>query len=430
MAHPLELTRDDVDELVDLRRARLHMRIYTDPDVFQAEIRRIFYRTWLFVAHESELANAGDFKTTYMGLVPVIVTRDSQGELHVLVNRCVHRGTTVCQQERGNAASFRCEYHAWTYDNRGRLIGISRPGGYAQAELDEFPAGLSTAARIATYRGLVFASFAADGPSLDEHLGLAKPYIDEWADMSPTGDVRIEGGVWKHSYRGNWKLQVEGSNEGYHPEFLHRVATMVRKRAGMTVYGSWFDSAALGIDLGGGHSLMEFPDLPGAHSPEYTELLERRLGPARAAAALKANWRMQLFPNLAIAPTNLRVIRPVAVDHTEVWQYNVGLPEVSDAIAAARTRAEQNFYGPGGYGSSDDMETFERIQEGCRAATNEDLNPYVWLNRGLHDEQIGANGERIGHTTSEIEQRAIYYAWCAWMKGEARAAYRTTGAPV
>jgi hypothetical protein len=175
---------------------------------------------------------------------------------------------------------------------------------------------------------------------------------------------------------------------------------------------------------------MEFPDLPGAHSPEYAELLERRLGPARAAAALKANWRMQLFPNLAIAPTNLRVIRPVAVDHTEVWQYNVGLPEVSDAIAAARTRAEQNFYGPGGYGSSDDMETFERIQEGCRAATNEDLNPYVWLNRGLHAEEIGAHGERIGHTTSEIEQRAIYYAWSAWMKGEARAAYRTTGAPV
>jgi phenylpropionate dioxygenase-like ring-hydroxylating dioxygenase large terminal subunit len=418
MAVRAEPSRDDVDALVDLRRARLHMRIYTDPDVFGAEIRRIFYRTWLYVAHESELANAGDFKTTYMGLVPVIVTRDAEGALHVLVNRCLHRGTTVCQHDRGNASSFRCEYHAWTYDIRGRLIGISRPGGYAQAERDEFGAGLSAAARVATYRGLIFASFAAAGPSLDEHLGLAKAYIDEWADQSPTGSVRLTGGVWKHTYGGNWKLQVEGSNEGYHPEFLHRVAGLARQRGGQAVYGSWFDSPARGLDLGGGHSVMEFPDLGAGsvHQPAYVELLERRLGPERARRALTASWRMQLFPNLALAPTNLRVIRPIAVDRTEVRQYNVGLPDVPDAVTAARTRSEQAFYGSGGYGTSDDFEIFERIQEGCRAATNDDLDPYVWLNRGLHDERRGEHGERIAHTTSEVEQRAIYYAWCAWMK--------------
>jgi phenylpropionate dioxygenase-like ring-hydroxylating dioxygenase large terminal subunit len=414
------LTRDDVDALVDLQRARLHMRIYTDPAVFRAEIRRIFYRTWLFVAHESELPNPGDFTTTYMGLVPVIVTRDAEGALHVLVNRCLHRGTTVCQQDRGNASSFRCEYHAWTYDIRGKLIGISRPGGYAQAELDEFDAGLSRAARISTYRGLIFASFAADGPLLDEHLGLAKAYIDEWADQSPTGAVQIEGGLWKHEYRGNWKLQVEGSNEGYHPEFLHRVAGMVRKRAGFEVYGSWFDSSARGIDLGGGHSVMEFPELGAGtvHPPAYVQLLEQSLGAERAGRALNASWRLQLFPNLAIAPTNLRVIRPIAVDHTEVRQYNVALPGVPPAITAGRIRAEQSFYGQAGYGSSDDMEIFERIQEGCRAATNDDLNPYVWLNRGLRGETRGDNGERIAHTTSEVEQRAVYYAWSALMKGD------------
>jgi phenylpropionate dioxygenase-like ring-hydroxylating dioxygenase large terminal subunit len=414
-----ELSAAAVDALVDPNRGRLHMRIYTDPDVFRAEIRRIFNTTWLFVAHESQVAHAGDYLTSYMGLVPVVVTRDEDGGLHVLVNRCMHRGATICQRESGNASFFRCEYHAWTYDNRGRLIGISRPKGYAQQELDEFAAGLSTAARIASYRGLIFASFASDGPSLDAHLGAAKPYIDEWADQSPTADVRIEGGVWKHRYKGNWKLQVEGSNEGYHPEFLHRIGGLLRARTGVSGLRPWADSTANGYDLGGGHSVMEFPRSESTHAPEYIALLHERLGSERAERALAASWRLQLFPNLALAPTNVRVIRPLAVDLTEVWQYNVTLPDVPQSTALDRIRSEQLFYGPSGYGSPDDLEIFERIQEGCLAATNEQLDPYVWLNRGLRSEVHRADGVRVAHTTSEVEQRAIYYAWSALMKSGA-----------
>jgi hypothetical protein len=172
----------------------------------------------------------------------------------------------------------------------------------------------------------------------------------------------------------------------------------MRERMGHARFGSWFDSPARGIDLGGGHSLMEFPESSAAAMPAYVALLERELGAERAERALKASWRLQLFPNLAIAPTNLRVIRPLAVDHTEVWQYNIGLPGVPANLTAARTRSEQTFYGPSGIGSPDDAEIFERIQEGCRAATNEDLNPYVWFNRGLRGETRGPGGERIAHT--------------------------------
>ena len=228
-----------------------------------------------------EVAQPGDYKTTYMGLVPVILTRDEDGGLHVLVNRCMHRAATVCQRESGNASYFRCEYHAWTYDNTGRLIGISRPKGYAREELDEFPGGLSSAARVASYRGLIFASFAREGPGLDEHLGLTKAYIDEWADQSPTGSVRVDGGVWKHRYRGNWKLQVEGSNEGYHPEFLHRINAVMREKAGGRGL-SWSETDAVGIDLGSGHSLMEFPASGSPHPPEYVAVLNERLGAERA----------------------------------------------------------------------------------------------------------------------------------------------------
>jgi phenylpropionate dioxygenase-like ring-hydroxylating dioxygenase large terminal subunit len=85
----------DIDELVQPERGRVNMRVYVDEDIFREELRRIFYTTWVYVAHESELRQPGDYKTTYIGLVPVIVSRDAGGTVHVLVNRCSHRGATV-----------------------------------------------------------------------------------------------------------------------------------------------------------------------------------------------------------------------------------------------------------------------------------------------------------------------------------------------
>lgn len=410
----------DIDELVQPERGRVNMRVYVDEEIFRAELRRIFYTTWVYVAHESELPQPGDYKTTYIGLVPVIVSRDAGGAVHVLVNRCSHRGATVCQHEIGNAQSFRCEYHAWTYALDGALIGISRRSGYAPAEIAEFNAGLQAVARVASYRGLIFASFAADGPSLEEHLGGARPYLDEWSDLSPTGSVVLEGGTWKHTYNGNWKLQVEGSNEGYHPEFLHRMSSAMRNQAGTGAANfPWADSDARGFDLGNGHSIMEFPDNRVPQAPDYVALLERAHGQERAARALNGSWRMALFPNLAISQANLRVIRPLAVDRTEVWQQHVALPGVPPVVNIGRVRGDEFFYGPSGAGAPDDLEMFERIQEGARSVSNAELDPWIWFNRGLGSETRGPNGERVAHTTSEVEQRAVYRAWYALMNAGA-----------
>jgi phenylpropionate dioxygenase-like ring-hydroxylating dioxygenase large terminal subunit len=405
-----------VEELVDPERGRVHLRVYTDEALFRDELRKIFYTTWVYVGHESEIAHVGDYKTTFVGLVPVIVVRSADG-LAVLVNRCSHRGATVCQLERGTAQVFRCEYHAWTYALGGRLIGISRQGGYAPEEIAEFNGGLQRLPRVAAYRGLIFASFAADGPSLEEHLGNARPYLDDWADLSPSGDVVFEGGIWKNAYRGNWKLQVEGSNEGYHPEFLHRAAGAFRIHMGTGKPLPWFETTARGIDLGNGHSLMEFPANFFQYPPAYVELLEQRLGPERAAHVLASSWRMSLFPNVSMSHNDVRVVRPLAVDRTEVRQYHVALAGVPDEMNVARIRYHEGFYGPAGTGSADDLEIFERIQEGARSVTNEDLDPWVWFNRGVRSEIPGPGGERIGHTTSEVEQRAFYRAWSTSMKG-------------
>ena len=123
--------RDD-DGLADLvRDDRVNSRIYTDPEIFEAEMERIFHRGWVYVAHETEIPEPGDYKTTMVGRQPVIVNRSSDdAEVQVMFNRCRHRATTVCDQHAGNANYFRCPYHGWTYNSCGELVGVPYREGY------------------------------------------------------------------------------------------------------------------------------------------------------------------------------------------------------------------------------------------------------------------------------------------------------------
>jgi phenylpropionate dioxygenase-like ring-hydroxylating dioxygenase large terminal subunit len=412
-----------LDELVQPEKGRVHASVYTDSQIFDEEMRRIFFATWVFVAHESELPKNGSFVTTYVGRVPLIVCRDDEGKLGVLVNRCVHRGATVCQLERGEAKHFRCEYHAWTYDLHGRLIGVSRPDGYAAIELAEIPNALAHAPRVESFAGLIFANFSASGPTLREHLGLAATYLEDWADMAPSGRLEVDGGAWKTSYNGNWKLQLEGSTEGYHPDFLHRIGRLANDRNGNARLEGFATSQAAGIDLGGGHSLMEYPPM-NATTPATAEWIARlaeRVGVERATHVITHPFRMQLFPNLGISVDQIRIIRPIGPEVTEVWQYHVTATGAPDAINRARIRKHREFNGPSGYGSPDDVEIFERIQEGVRSLQWPGALPWVFFNRGVTQERRGDHGERVGHTSSEVQQRAIYYEWLRLMRAGADA---------
>ncbi len=100
---------------------RVHGRLYYDPTIFQEEVEKIWHRQWVYVGHESEVAEPGDYVTRQLGLQPAIITRDKEGEIWVLLNRCMHRGNLVCQSERGNTQEFRCIYHGWTVQPQGRF---------------------------------------------------------------------------------------------------------------------------------------------------------------------------------------------------------------------------------------------------------------------------------------------------------------------
>src|SRR5712691_6031568 len=147
-------------------------------------MKQVFGKTWVFLGHESEIAKPGDYKTTRIGTQPIIMTRDEDGQIHVLMNRCMHRGATICQEQRGNASYFRCWYHGWTYSNQGDLTGATYPDAYGE-RFDRSQHGLAKAARVASYRGLIFASLSAEVEELEEHLAGAKRYLDLFIDLSP-----------------------------------------------------------------------------------------------------------------------------------------------------------------------------------------------------------------------------------------------------
>jgi phenylpropionate dioxygenase-like ring-hydroxylating dioxygenase large terminal subunit len=426
------LTRERIDELVQMDRGRIDISLYNDPEIFEAELQRIFYKVWVYVGHASEIAEAGDYKTTYIGRIPVIVSRDENGEIHVLINRCAHRGPTVCQQEYGNANFFRCEYHGWVYGNDGSLAGVSLRRGFGPGEIDDIQGGLDKA-QVATYRGLIFARLSEDGPSLSDHLGLAKQYLDDWMDRSATGEVQVTGGIWKYADHGNWKLALEGSNEGYHPDFLHKVSRLVAEQitlqGGVSARaydrnGGFGSSTAVGVDLGNGHSVMgsggrAFNDAwRKAGPPEYVDALITRLGEERASQVLGTNWRMNIFPNVCFATNEIRVVRPISVDEYEFVQYHVDLPGMTDVQRRSAIQRHQNFHGQAGYGVPDDFELVNRMKEGYRSSDFTGLNQWARFTRGLKAETRGPNGERFGPVNTEVEQRANYYAWAALMKGD------------
>jgi phenylpropionate dioxygenase-like ring-hydroxylating dioxygenase large terminal subunit len=419
----MENTQTTIDYDALVKDDRVHGSVYTDPAIFEEELDKIFSHGWVYVGHASEIPNRGDFRVTDIGRQSVIMVRDDEGQVRLLMNRCTHRANAVCQVERGNAKIFRCAYHGWTYRNNGELASVTYQDRYG-ASFRKEDQGLRRVPRVGIYRGFVFGSLSPVGNTLDQHLGAAvKEQLDLFIDLSPEGELDVTAGVHKYGYHANWKFQIENGMDGYHANFVHQsFFENIRRRTGvnLTDLGN-SQSPAQTRDLGNGHVMIDFRPYNEARGSRmsavmvtsesgqaYRNALIAKYGEKRTNELLTARGtHLLVFPNLILIGIQIRVIRPVRVDETEVFLYPAFLKGAPHQLNLARLRGHEAFYGPAGGGATDDLEMFERNQIGLSAR----VDPWLLLSRGIERQYQNVDGAIIGQLTDEVTQRGIWRHW-------------------
>jgi phenylpropionate dioxygenase-like ring-hydroxylating dioxygenase large terminal subunit len=419
---------------------RVHRSVYADPAIFELEMERLFGRAWLVLGHASQVPAAGDYFTTRMGREPVIVVRKDAHGIGVLVNRCVHRGSTVCAEGRGNVERFVCPYHGWSYDRCGTLRAVPVPGGYKQESLSNL--GLKAVPRVSVYRGFIFASLAASGPDLQEFLGPARSSFDDFVDRAPGGDLEVAGGVFKHAYNGNWKLMLENHLDGVHPAYVH--ASSIAAARGAPEPGSpgaehSYDIAVRQMRQNGapealwesiglwttprGHGWLgdyhTDKRLTGAEEhplfKEYRKRLVARSGEAEAERALGVTrWNTIVYPSCSFMSQfrQLRILQPLAVDRSVVYTYSFRMRDAPVQMFRDTVAFANVVNGTASWVLTDDLEVYERVQRGFASGAVE----WAYVGRGHGCDLEEPDGTRRGASgTSEIFIRAQMQAWLSYM---------------
>jgi benzoate/toluate 1,2-dioxygenase alpha subunit len=421
--------RDDVDALKRLVQPdRVHRDVYTDAEVFQLEMERLWARTWIYVGHTSQIPDAGDFLTLDVAAQPVIVVRHTDNSVRVLLNRCAHKGTKVVYAPSGNAGkTFRCPYHAWTYRTDGTLLQVPLKEGYA-ADIQHN--GLSKI-DSETYRGFIFARLAKDGIGFRDYFGDSLSSIDNLADRSPVGELEITGGCLRYLHNCNWKMFVENLNDTMHPMIAHASSAGTAKKL-------WADKPAdmpkpmsieqiapfasdykffddMGVKVyphGHGFSGVNF-SIHSAYSsvPEYEAAMKKAYGEEKAKKILgTVRHNTVYYPSLTIkgAIQSIRVARPLAADKTLIESYTFRLKGAPDVLLQRTITYNRLINSPMSVVGHDDLHCYRSIQEGLAAAGNE----WVDLQRNFSADEAG---EITANGTSEISMRNQFRAWTEFM---------------
>lgn len=380
---------------------RVPYGVFTDRDWYAREQATIFRGpTWSFVALEAEVARPGDYKSTFLGDTPVIVTRDNDGQINVLQNRCAHRGALVCRERRGNARRLECVYHQWNYDLKGRLRGVPfRTGIDGKGGM---PDGFNLDAhglvrlRVARLHGLVFASFSNDVAPLEDYLGpmvvaaIARLFN---RDIVVTGDQR-------QFIHGNWKLYAENTRDPYHASLLH----LFHNTFGL--YRS-SQTGACKMDAGRRHTLlyaMAGTSTAEADKAAYQDSRSLNTAFKLADPSVLAGRRefddgitlviLSVFPNLVVQQIAntlaVRQIVPYSVDSFELVWTHFGYADDDEAMREIRLK-QTNLIGPAGYVAMEDGEAVEIVQK----AIVRDEDAHSWIAMG------GGRAEDAEHLVTE-----------------------------
>ncbi len=411
----------DSRTLVDDEKALVSRRIFIDNEIYEQELERIFARCWLYLGHESQVSNPGDFVSAYMGEDPVLVVRDSRGNVNAFLNTCRHRGMRVCRADQGNAAAFTCTYHGWTYGNDGKLVGVPGYKEYYYEELDMEQWGLVPVAQVSSYKGLIFGTFDANAPSLVEYLGDMAWYMDFLFDRTEEG-VEILGGVHKWIIPCNWKFAADNfAGDNYHFGVTHISGLKV----GFLRLGQ---AKTLQTTPGDGHGIIarlnpnvderwpaeQWPEA-NAYMRTVEEEKERRLGSKVKDIDPGVGT---VFPNFSLhSSPSIRVWHPRGPDKTEVWSWcfvdKTAPAGVKDAMRLNMLRT----FSMGGIFEQDDGENWDR----CTASTRGFVGRRYEFNYQLglgHERRHEEFPGQVADGPTEMSQRGFYRRWAEIMRAE------------
>ncbi|HEX6512554.1 MAG TPA: aromatic ring-hydroxylating dioxygenase subunit alpha [Chloroflexota bacterium] len=421
-----DLVRDDPERGL----FRVHRSAMTSAEVFELEQEHIFARSWLYMAHESELPNPGDFRRRTLAGRPVFVVRGKDGVIRAFLNTCTHRGALVCRQEQGTAESFQCFYHGWTFNNQGQLIGIPDQSAYSEC-FDRVERGLMAVPRLESYRGMYFVSFQPDIEDLITYLGDIRSNIDLTMDsVDVLGGWEMVQGSARYSIRANWKLLVENSLDGYHLSTVHQTYIQYMdtrlEAAGSSrlLEQQRIAHTSDGISFARGHggflhfatgrtiansSPLWSEDARQAVSRIRQQLIER-YGAERGTEMADRSRHLIVFPNLLFQDSHtgmrFRQVWPVAPDMVEVVQTDLVPRDESAELRAYRLEWSRAFLGPGGLATPDDVEALESCQAGFAA------REFEWsdISRGMHRQPMALD---------EVQIRGFWREWQHRLGGRA-----------
>ncbi|QMV85745.1 aromatic ring-hydroxylating dioxygenase subunit alpha [Corynebacterium hindlerae] len=406
----------DVTGMVNPEGGLIDRRIFSDEKVYNQEMRRIFARSWLFIAHEDQFKKPGDFFQTYMGEDPVIASMNKKREIRVLLNNCRHRGARVCRADMGSTKNFTCTYHGWSYDLDGNLVNVPAQESYS-SDFNLADWGLVTAPRVESYKGLIFANWDKDAEPLEDALGEMKWYIDAFMDRDPEGTT-VVGGVTKWVLEGNWKLAAEQfATDWYHVNMSHASALMVmsptgkgpKKEIAQRTGRQYTDERGNGAGFPV-HPKNRFDAQPVHEYYDY-DFLRERLSPEQVMGPL-TNGHATVFPNFSYLPVNgsIRVWHPKGPNKMEVWSWTVLDKSMPEEVRRAQRLYNLRTFGPSGIFEQDDGENWSECQANAHAfmVGNTALNYQM----GMGTEQ---QREDYPGTTSELYSdaagRGLYRRW-------------------
>ncbi|MEH2552936.1 benzoate/toluate 1,2-dioxygenase alpha subunit [Bradyrhizobium algeriense] len=419
-----------------VREQEVHRDVYVSEEVFQLEMEHMFPNSWVYVGHDSQVPNAGDYFGTTIGTQPVLLVRHTDGKVHVLHNRCPHKGTRITSETCGNTGKFfRCPYHAWSFKTDGSLLAIPLKKGYENTGFEQSHAapGMAPVRHVRNYRGFVFAKINGGGLDFEEFFGESLSSFDNMIDRSPAGQLKVAGGVLRYMHNCNWKMLVENQTDTCHPMVAHEssAGTVVEvwKKAPpgtkkpmaveiiapfMSPY-EFFENMGIRIwDNGHGHTGVHHS----IHSdysavPGYFEKMTAAYGEERAKAILGENRHNTVyFPNIMIkGPIQLlRHFKPIAANKTLVESWTFQLVDAPDMLLERTLMYNRLINAPTSIVGHDDLEMYERAQEGLHSNGNEWVNlQRLYSPDEAEQTNVAVNG------TSEWPMRHQFRAWSKFM---------------